>query len=85
VQVTVFDSAGSVVTSFTGDVTLAIGNDPGVLRARLSGRSQAAAAAGVATFSDLSIDQIGDGYTLVATISGGSVTKESTPFNITVL
>ena len=80
-----FDSAGSVVTSFTGDVTLAIGNDPGVLKARLWGRSPAAAAAGVATFSDLSIDQIGDGYTLVATISGGSVTKESTPFNITVL
>jgi len=81
----VFDSAGSVVTSFTGDVTLAIGNDPGVLRARLSGRSQAAAAAGVATFSDLSIDQIGTGYTLIAAIVGGSVTKESTPFNITVL
>ena len=87
VQVTVFDSAGNVVTSFTGDVTLAIGNDPGVLKARLSGRSQAAAAAaaGVATFSDLSIDQIGNGYTLVATISGGSVSKESSPFNITAV
>ena len=85
VQVTVFDSAGSVVTSFTGDVTLAIAKDPGVLKARLSGRSQAVASAGVATFSDLSIDQIGNGFTLLATIQAGSVSKESTPFNITAV
>ena len=85
VQVTVFDSAGNVVTSFTGDVTLALGKDPSVPSARLSGRSQAATSAGVATFPDLSIDQIGDGYTLVATIGGGEVSQESTPFNITVL
>src|SRR5205809_557900 len=85
VQVTVFDSAGNVVTSFTGDVTLALGKDPGVPSARLSGRSQAATSAGVATFPDLSIDQIGDGYTLVATIGGGEVSQESTPFNITAV
>jgi hypothetical protein len=85
VQVTVFDSAGNVVTSFTGDVTLAIAQDPGVLKARLSGRSQAAASAGVATFSDLSIDQIGNGFTLLATIDAGSVSKESAPFNITAV
>src|SRR3989442_7109254 len=83
VQVTVFDSAGNILTSFAGDVALAIGNDPGVLKARLSGRSQAAASAGVATFGDLSVDQLGNGYTLIATIEAGSVTKESTPFNIT--
>ena len=82
VQVTVFDAAGNVVTTFTGDVTLAIGNDPSVLKARLSGKSQAAAAAGVATFGDLSLDQLGDRYTLVATIEAGSLTKESTPFNV---
>ncbi len=85
VQVTVFDSAGNVVTSFTGDVTLALGKDPSVPSARLSGRSQAATSAGVATFPDLSIDQIGDGYTLVATIGGGEVSQESTPFNITAV
>ena len=36
---------------------------------------------GVATFSDLSIDQVGNGYTLQAAASGltGAV---STPFNI---
>src|SRR5438132_343280 len=70
VQVTVFDSAGNVMTSFTGDVTLALGKDPSVPKARLSGRSQAAASGGVATFPDLSIDQIDDGYRLVATASG---------------
>src|SRR5947199_5261498 len=85
VQVTVFDSAGNVMTSFTGDVTLALGKDPSVPKGRLSGRSQAAASAGVATFPDLSIDQIGDGYTLVATIGGGEVPQESTPFNLTAV
>src|SRR5438034_9873821 len=73
------------MTSFTGDVTLALGKDPSVPKARLSGRSLAAASAGVATFPDLSIDQIGDGYTLVATIGGGEVSQESTPFNITAV
>jgi len=43
VQVTVFDSAGNVVTNFTGDVTLALGKDPSVPNARLSGRSPTAA------------------------------------------
>jgi hypothetical protein len=85
VQVTVFDSAGNVVTSFTGDVTLAISKDPGVVKARLSGRSQAAASAGVATFSDLSIDQLGNGFTLLATIDAGSISKESASFDITAV
>ena len=85
VQVTVFDSAGNVVTSFTGDVTLALGKDTSVPSARLSGRSQAATSGGVATFPDLSMDQIADGYTLVATIDAGSVSQESTPFNITAV
>src|SRR5437764_11803978 len=33
----------------------------------------------------LSIYQIGDEYTLVATIGGGEVSQESTPFNITAV
>jgi len=85
VQITVFDPAGNIVTSFTGDVTLAIGNNGGVLTGRLSGRSQAAASAGVATFGDLSIDQLGNGYTLIATVAAGSVTKESGSFNVTAV
>src|SRR2546428_13279242 len=68
VQVTVFDSAGNVVTSFTGGVTLAIGNDPSVLQARLSGRSQAAAAARVAPFGGLCLGQSGNRYDPAATL-----------------
>src|SRR5207244_10319552 len=85
VQVTVFDSAGNVMTSFTGDVTLALGKDPSVPKARLSGRSQAAASGGVATFPDLSIDQIEDRKSVVATIGGGEVSQESTPFHRTAV
>src|SRR2546422_11731109 len=39
VQVTVFDSAGNVMTSFTGDVTLALGKDPSEI-GRASGRER---------------------------------------------
>ena len=68
VDVTVRDAVGNTVTSFTGNVTLAIGANPagGVL----SGTTTKAAVAGVATFSDLSIDKVGIGYTLAATASG---------------
>src|SRR3989442_4919438 len=66
VQVTVFDSAGNVPTSFAGDVTLAIGNHPRVLKAPLSGRAHAAAAARASTFRDLSVDPLGNGYSLIA-------------------
>jgi hypothetical protein len=38
---------------------------------------------GMATFSDLSIDQPGMGYTLHATIGGGLPDIDSNPFNIT--
>ena len=67
VQVTAFDSAGSVVTSFTGTVTVAIGHNGGVVSAgQLKGTTSVAAVQGVATFADLRIDQIGTGYTLTA-------------------
>src|SRR2546425_6937205 len=79
VQVTVFDSAGNVMTSFTGDVTLALGKDPSVPKARLSGRSQAAASAGGATFPDPGIDQIDDRYTPLATTGGGEGSPERPP------
>jgi hypothetical protein len=38
---------------------------------------------GVATFSDLSIDQAGMGYTLHATLGGSLPAIDSNPFNIT--
>ena len=70
VQVTALDSGGTVVKSFSGTVSIAIGNNGGVLQpGTLAGSDHVAAIGGVATFSDLRIDQIGTGYTLTATAS----------------
>ena len=76
------DASGNAVMSFTGTVTIAIGHNGGTLTAgTLSGTLTVAAVNGVATFSDLSIDQLGNGYTLVVT-AGGVSGAESAPFNI---
>ncbi len=82
VQVAVVDALGNRVTSFSGQVTVAIGHNGGTLLAgTLSGTKTVTVANGVATFADLSIDQPGNGYTLVATVPG-VVSAESAPFNI---
>src|SRR5437870_734482 len=79
VQVTALDAAGNVATGFTGAVTVALGSDAG--GSTLSGTTAVAAAGGVATFFDLSVNKTGTGYTLTASASGvTSVT--STPFDI---
>jgi hypothetical protein len=85
VQVTAADAFGNIATGFVGDVTIAIGIDGSALQnATLTGTLVVAAANGVATFSDLSIDQVGVGYTLVVSATGpGGAT--SRPFNITLL
>src|SRR5439155_940532 len=70
VQLTVHDALGNTVTGFTGDVTLTITTGTGTSGARLSGTTTAAAVAGVATFSTLSVDQSGSGYTLTAVATG---------------
>ena len=67
VQVKAFDSTGNVVATFTGNVTVAIGHNGGLVsEGQLRGSMQVAAVNGVATFANLSIDQIGPGYTLTA-------------------
>jgi len=83
VQVTAFDSAGHVVETFTGTVTVAIGDNGGLVTSgSLSGTKQVAAVNGVATFANLSIDQIGTGYTLAA--AAASLTGDtSAPFDVT--
>ena len=82
VQVTVLDAFGNRNTSYTGQVTIAIGHNGGLLApGTLSGTKTVTVVNGVATFSDLSIDEPGTGYTLV--VSGPTLTgAESTPFNI---
>ena len=69
-QVTAKDGSGNVVTGFTGNVTLTITAGTGTGDATLSGTTTKAAVAGVATFSDLSIDRSGTGYTLSSTGAG---------------
>jgi len=85
VQVTALDALGNPVPSFTGSVTIALGHNGGMLMpGTLSGTKTVAAVNGVATFSDLSIDQLGNGYTLLVTASG-LAGSESASFNIGVM
>lgn len=64
VTVRVEDAYGNLTTS-SATIYISIGNDPST-DATLSGDIDVDAVNGVATFSDLSIDNSGNGYTLVA-------------------
>ncbi len=66
--VTVRDSQGNTVTNSTASITVAIGTNPG--GGTLSGIATRSAASGVASFSDLSINNAGNGYTLTASAQG---------------
>ena len=58
------DANGNLVTTDTSSVTIAIGTNPG--SGTLGGTLTVAAVNGVATFSNLSINKAGTGYTLTA-------------------
>ena len=66
--VVVQDSLGNTVTSSTASITLALGANPG--GGTLSGTTTKNASGGIATFSDLSINRPGTGYTLTASSTG---------------
>src|SRR5207244_1717737 len=68
VQVTAQDAMGNTDPSFTGQVTVALGANPG--NGALSGTTTVAAVAGVTTFPGLSIDRAAAGYTLTAGATG---------------
>ena len=79
VTVRVLDSSNNTVNT-TANVTIGIGNNPS--SGTLSGTETVAAVGGIATFSNLSINKAGLGYTLTA--SGADLTGVvSDPFNIT--
>jgi hypothetical protein len=83
VTVTVVDQFNNVVTGDNTDaVTLAIGTNPG--GGTLRGTLTMTVSNGVATFSDLSIDKAGSGYTLVAS-SAGLTGTTSVGFAITAV
>jgi hypothetical protein len=81
VEVEARDAAGNRATSFGGPVSLALGANPA--GGTLSGTTSVAAVVGVATFADLSVDNFGDGYTLVAAAAGVS-DGASSPFDVTL-
>ncbi len=68
VLVTAYDEFGAVDADFTGSVAIGIVTNPS--NGTLSGTRTVSANAGVAAFSDLSIDAAGAGYTLEATANG---------------
>jgi len=67
-QVSVEDSIGNLDTTFHGSVTLTLANNPG--GGSLGGTLTVTAVDGVATFSGLTLDLAGSGYTLEATATG---------------
>ena len=79
--VQVQDQFGNLVTGSTASITVAIGTNPG--GGTLSGTLTQNAVGGVATFTGLSINKTGAGYTLTA--SSGTVPNGATSsaFNIT--
>ena len=83
ITVAVEDASGNVETSDnTTQVSLAIGTNPG--GGTLTGGSPVTVSGGIATFSALSIDKVGTGYTLSATSSPSYTSAPSTPFDVTV-
>src|SRR6266571_641399 len=82
VQVTAEDDQGNPLPGFTGAVSIAIGHNGAMLiPGTLSGTRTVTAVNGVATFSDLSIDQVGNGYTLRVS-AAGMAGAESAAFNV---
>ena len=81
VTVKVEDASNLVVTTSTASITVAIGTNPG--GGALSGTATVGAINGIATFSSLSINNAGVGYTLTAASTGLTGTT-STAFNIMV-
>ncbi len=80
IRVVVRDSIGNTVKNATDSVTVAITAGTGSSGAVLSGNRTQAAASGIATFNNLSIDKVG-GYTLTAT-AGGLLSGLSSTFSI---
>src|SRR6185436_2622413 len=80
VQVTVQDAFNNTVTSSSASITVAIGTNPG--GGTLSGTLTVAAVSGVASFSNLSVDKVGTGYTLTST-AAALTGATSAAFNVT--
>jgi Big-like domain-containing protein len=80
VRVAIQDDLLGTVSNATNQVNIALAGNPG--NATLSGTTTVSAVNGIATFSNLSLDRVGNGYTLIAT-SSGLTSITSTPFDVT--
>ena len=78
VKVTALDGSGNIAAGFTGAVSLSVAGGPS--GATLTGAT-ANAVAGVATFTTLSVNKAGTGYTLSA-LSGALTGPPSTAFDV---
>ncbi len=84
VQVTAYDALGNTATDFTGPIRMAFGTDASVSRkAALAGTNPVPAVAGVATFTDLAVNEPGVGYTLTAAFGSAAPVATSAAFKIT--
>ncbi|HEX5692848.1 MAG TPA: hypothetical protein VFX76_22710, partial [Roseiflexaceae bacterium] len=79
------DDIGNVDTTFTGPISVTIKSSTGTAGAALGGTRTVNAVNGVATFSGLSINYVGQNYQLVAASGAlnSSATSDSAAFNIT--
>ncbi|MDQ3264641.1 MAG: hypothetical protein M3Y59_13405 [Myxococcota bacterium] len=78
-RVAVADAHGNVIANQSAAITVSLGANPG--GSTLTGTATLNTLGGVAEFTDLSLDQLGAGYTLTFTAAGaGTVT--STPFDV---
>jgi len=82
VVVTAFDSLDNAATDFTGVVRLVLRQGGSVVNGALSGGTETAAVAGVATFANLRINNVGSGYTLAAAFGSAAPLAESGQFNV---
>lgn len=84
VRVAVHDVYSNIVTSFTDVMFMNLGNDGSPLKNATLDPAGAhrAAAAGIATFEDLRIDQVGVGYT-IGVSAAGTRGVTSRPFDVT--
>ncbi|MFA7061115.1 MAG: choice-of-anchor D domain-containing protein, partial [Pedobacter sp.] len=79
VTVTIQDMDSNLMPTATNAVTVTIGNNPA--NGTLSGTTTVNAVAGVATFPNLTLDKVGDGYTLTASATG-LASANSNAFNV---
>jgi streptogramin lyase len=80
VQASIEDQYGNVVTTASGSVSVAFANNP--TGATLGGTLTVNASQGVASFTNLTINKTGSGYTLQVS-SSGLTSATSNPINVT--